>query len=229
MQSAVKAYRRSQRDQLILDHLEYVQHVIHRLIGRLPDGVDIENLHQAGVYGLVEAAEQFDSGRGTAFTTFAYKRISGIVIDELRRNSPLSQEQMRRVGLVQQALDVLPPPVHPEELAAHTGLSLEEVESALEARRLANAGFLDDEILPLIGDDSVDPPDFHVLRKEQKEQLAAGIEQLAEQQRIVLTMYYLDDMRLKEIGQVMDLSESRISRVLSQAEFRLREFIRPKE
>ncbi|MFP6766206.1 MAG: sigma-70 family RNA polymerase sigma factor, partial [Planctomycetaceae bacterium] len=110
-----------------------------------------------------------------------------------------------------------------------TGLSLEEVESALEARRLANAGFLDDEILPLIGDDSVDPPDFHVLRKEQKEQLAAGIEQLAEQQRIVLTMYYLDDMRLKEIGQVMDLSESRISRVLSQAEFRLREFIRPKE
>lgn len=227
MQNALKAYQQTRRDQLIQDHLEYVQHVIHRLLSRLPEGVDLENLQQAGIYGLVEAASQFDPARGAQFTTFAYRRITGAVIDELRRNSPLSQELLKRVGLIQQALEVLPSPVSTEALAQHTGLTEEEVESALEARRLSSASFLDEDLMKAAT--SEETPDAAALNNERKQLLADGIRSLPEQQRIVLTMYYLDDMRLKEIGHVMNLSESRISRVLSQAEFRLREFVRSKE
>jgi RNA polymerase sigma factor for flagellar operon FliA len=228
MQNALKAYQRTQRDQLIQDHLEYVQHVIHQMLSRLPDGVDLENLQQAGVYGLVQAASQFEPGRGTKFSTFAYRRIKGEVIDELRRNSPLSQEMLRRIGLVQQSLEILTPPVTTAALAAHTGLTTEKVESALEARRLTTSSILDEELMSASDTDET-TNDADALQDEQKQLLASGIKSLPDQQRIVLTMYYLDDMRLKEIAQVMNLSESRISRVLSQAEFRLREFVRAKE
>lgn len=228
MQNALKAYKSTQRDQLIHEHLDYVQHVIHRLLSRLPEGVDLENLQQAGVYGLVEAASQFDSGRGVQFTTFAYRRITGAVIDELRRNSPLSQEILRRIGLVQQALELLTPPVSTTALAKHTGLTEEEVESALEARRFTTGSSLDEELM-LQPEKTDDAPDAAAIENERKQILAEGIKSLPDQQRIVLTMYYLDDMRLKEIGNVMNLSESRISRVLSQAEFRVREFVRSTE
>lgn len=228
MNSALKAYRQTQRDQLILDNLDYVPHVIHRLLARLPEGVDLENLQQAGVYGLIEAAEQFEPRGDTQFTTFAYPRIIGAVIDELRRNSPLPQEMLRRVRLVEQALEVLSPPVSVEAISKQSGLSKEEVESAIEARRLTANAFLEDEMIPTASPEN-SSPDAAAEWNERKHLLASGIKELPEQQRLVLTMYYLDDMRLKEIADVMNLSESRISRVLSQAEFRLREFVRSKE
>lgn len=228
MRSAVKAYQQTRRDQLILENLEFVQHAIHKLLARLPEGVDLENLQQAGVYGLIEAAEHFDPSQGTRFRSFAWPRITGAVIDELRRNSPLPQEMHRKIGLVQSALERLPAPVGVDAIAEHTGLTQDQVEAALEARRLSAGTPFDEEMIPGV-DSSPEEPDAVALRNEKKELLARGIQALPEQQRIVLTMYYLDDLRLKEIGAVISLSESRVSRILSKAELALREYIRSKE
>ena len=90
---AIQKYQRvatqSKRDDLILSHLPLVKHVIGRLVGELPPGVDVENLESAGVLGLVEAAGKFDPTRNAQFKTYAYLRIRGAIYDELRRNSPL--------------------------------------------------------------------------------------------------------------------------------------------
>ena len=80
--------QQSEREQRILDHLEYVRHVVGRLVAGLPFGTDVDNLMSAGTLGLVEAANSYDSSRGVVFTTFAYPRIRGAIIDELRRNCP---------------------------------------------------------------------------------------------------------------------------------------------
>ena len=105
---ALTAYQRvadqQKRDALILSHLPLVKHVIGRLVGELPPGVDVENLEAAGVLGLVEAAGKYDPGRNTLFKTFAYIRIRGAVLDELRRASPLPQQMLERVSAVRKAL-----------------------------------------------------------------------------------------------------------------------------
>src|SRR5215470_10243134 len=127
MQSGTQAYQQqaaqTRRDQLILAHLPLVKHAIGRLMGRLPSGVDAENLESAGVLGLVEAANRFDPERGVKFETYAYPRIRGAVVDEMRRNSCLPQEAMEQVANVRRAYQQAPAPVTVEALAAATGLS----------------------------------------------------------------------------------------------------------
>src|SRR5580765_119884 len=131
-QEAVK----TRRDQLILAHLPLVKHAIGRLVGRLPSGVDVENLESAGILGLVEAANRFDPERGVKFETFAYPRIRGAVVDEMRRNSCLSQQVLEQVASVRRAYQRLPVPVTMEALVNATGLSEEQIAGCLAAMRL---------------------------------------------------------------------------------------------
>src|SRR5690606_6309749 len=96
-------------------------------VADLPDGIDLENLEAAGILGLVEAAAQFDPSREVAFTTFAYQRIRGAILDELRRNCPLSRKMLKRWEVIREAYARLEAPVSPEQLAEATGLSVEDV------------------------------------------------------------------------------------------------------
>src|ERR1700677_653251 len=102
MQPAVQLYQqeasRVRRDQLILEHLSLVRHAMGRLAARLPAGVDVENVESAGVLGLVEAANRFDPERGILFATYAYTRIRGAMLDELRRNSFLPQQILEKIS-----------------------------------------------------------------------------------------------------------------------------------
>ncbi|HZT79872.1 MAG TPA: sigma-70 family RNA polymerase sigma factor [Gemmataceae bacterium] len=235
METATRAYNRvaaqGQRDQLILAHLPLVRHVLGKLIAGLPPGVDVENLEAAGVLGLVEAANGFDPERGTQFKTFAYLRIRGAVLDELRRNCPLPQHVLERIALVRQAHESLPAPVSVEALAAATGLTADEVADCLAAVRLTRMlsweGAGEPVGIRLDGRDH--RPDTEAERAELQQVLADGIESLPERERLAVTLYYMEDLRLKEIGEVLGLSESRVSRVLSAALFRLGEYIRARE
>src|SRR3954469_25606357 len=125
--SSIQAYQRqadqTRRDDLILGHLPLVKHVIGRLVGGLPPGVDAENLESAGVLGLVEAAAKFDPSRNAQFKTFAYLRIRGAIVDELRRNSPLPQHVLGRVSAIRRACRTLPHPVTVDAIVAATGLT----------------------------------------------------------------------------------------------------------
>ncbi len=232
MSIATDAYRTAgktqRRDALIVEHLPFVRHVLSRLVATLPPNVDADNLESAGILGLVEAAQQFDAQRGVPFRSFAYPRVRGAIIDELRRNCPLPQRVLQEVAQVRAACESLEPPATPERIAQTTGLSHAQVERCLEAMRMTRTQSCTDAILAMADED--DPrqssPDCIVETAESRSILADCVEQLPEQERLVLTLYYLEDLRLKEIGLAVGLSESRVSRILAKAEHRLAELFR---
>ena len=128
MDTATQAYQRasvgSGRDQLILDNVDYVRKILSTLTVGLPNHYDKENLEQAGIVGLVETANSFDPARGVAFRTYAYPRIRGAIVDEMRKNSPVPQQMIGYIGIVKKAYETLEHPVTPELLASHTNLPL---------------------------------------------------------------------------------------------------------
>jgi RNA polymerase sigma factor for flagellar operon FliA len=230
MAIGVETYRSAvqdqQRDEMVVAHLPLVRHILGRLVASLPGGVDVESLESAGILGLVEASLQFDSTRGVPFKSFAYPRIRGAILDELRRNCPLPQHMLQAVAKVRSAAEVLEPPVTPELLAEHTGMTVDEVAACLEAIRLTRPCQWDESLeRGLARRDGLGDPQAEVEHRESRELLAECVTRLPEQERLVLTLYYLEDLRLKEIGRVIGLSESRVSRILSKAELRLREYV----
>ena len=233
MHSAVKAYHKvctmDLRDRLIIEHLSYVRHILGKLLGSLPDYVDNENLESAGILGLVEAAGQYDPDRGAAFTTFAYQRIRGAILDELRRNCPVPQTILQNWALIRDASVHMTPPLTPEKLSDATGLSVREVEDCLTAMRLTRPENWADELGELpTPDHRQSHVDAGSHRADERRALADAIEQLPEKMRLAVTMYHMEDMRMKEIGQVLGLSESRVSRLLAAAELQLKSIIRRK-
>jgi RNA polymerase sigma factor for flagellar operon FliA len=229
----IRAYQRNadqqRRDDLILGHLPLVKHVIGRLLGELPPGVDAENLESAGVLGLVEAASKFDPTRNAQFKTFAYLRIRGAIVDELRRNSPLPQHVLGRVSQIRKAYRELPQPVTVEALAAATGLTVDEVADTLAAERFAKPVSWE-QAEPNGQEPAVASaePGAEAERWEAVGQLTEAIEALPEKERLAVTLYYREDLRLKEIAAVLKLSVSRVSRLLSKATFELGERLRAK-
>lgn len=219
---------KTRRDQLILDHLPLVKHAVGRLVERLPAGVDKENLESAGILGLVEAATRFDPQRGVKFETFAYMRIRGAVVDEMRRNSCLPQQMIEYVAKVRRAYQKLPAPATVEALAESTGMSEDQVVDCLAAMRINRTVSL--ENMRAGGEGNLeqgdDRPEQHAEQEELHHLLARAVAALPERQRLVVTLYYVEDLRLKEIGAVVGLSESRVSRVLSASLFQLGEELR---
>jgi RNA polymerase sigma factor for flagellar operon FliA len=232
MSAAVRSYQdvavRDRRDALILEHLSVVRHVVGRLLAELPPSLDSENLEAAGMLGLVEAARHFDPNRGVDFRAYAQSRIRGAVLDELRRNCPLPQRVLERVSRIRKAHQELPPPVTIEALARATGFSREDVVDCLGAIRITQMVSWDGlgEPIDTRPDGGIESPDSAVEREERQRVLQKAIAQLPERDRIIVTLYFLEDLRLKEIGQVLKLSESRVSRVLNEALLQLGEYLR---
>lgn len=215
------------RDQRICEHLDYVRHIASRLISDLPSSVDEENLLSAGVLGLIQAAENFDDSRGVVFKTFAYPRIHGAMIDELRRNCPLPQRILQNLSLVRATIERLIPPTSVELIAAESKLSVAEVEECLAGSRLTNMHSWDDhDTVHSVRTGRDDRPESRIEDSEKRQQLAKAIEQLPERERLVVTLYYMEDLRLKEIGAAIELSESRVCRLLARAEHQLKETVR---
>ncbi len=214
----------SARDELILNHLWLVRHLVGKLAARLPPGVDVDNLESAGLLGLVEAAQRFDASRGVDFKAFAALRIRGAMIDEARRNSPLPQELLQYVKLVSRAQERLSPPITIEALSIETGLTADQVLDALAAIPLTQVKSFDpaaDELSQITEDVSSSAME----REDEWRLLADAISSLPERERLIVTMYYKEDLRLKEIGEILGLSESRVSRLLTAAQFQLREYV----
>ncbi|MCR9291400.1 MAG: sigma-70 family RNA polymerase sigma factor [bacterium] len=218
------------RDALILENLGFVGRILSTMSFFINDPEVRDSLNSAGVVGLVEAANNYDPRSGTAFRTFAYPRIRGAIVDELRKSSPVSQQTLKNIGRLKKAYETLPPPVTPEALVKKTGMTLEQVEVSLEAIRFTQPDSWDDFCSIAHGSwrDAVQTPDRIVENAEMLELLTDAIEALPEQERLVLSMYFLEELNLAEIGQVLRLSESRISRVLASAKFRLQEVVRCK-
>lgn len=224
LQEYSRTAEQTARDELVVSHLWLVRHIVGKLAARMPAGVDLENMESAGILGLVEASQRFDTARGVDFKAFASLRIRGAIIDEARRNCPLPQEVMRRVSLVSKALEQLPPPATTEDLSIATGLTTDEVLDALVAQPFTRVQSIEQlEFDP--SEAAAGSSDAGLEREDQKKLLADAIAALPERERLVVTLYYMEDLRLKEIGHVLNLSESRVSRLLASAQHQLREYV----
>jgi len=232
MEAATRTYQEAssnqRRDQLIMDHVDFVHRIYGSVAANLPNEVDEENLRAAGILGLIEAAQNFDPQRGVPFKTFAYPRIRGAIVDELRRNSPLSQRIMQRIGILRSIMESIEPPVTPELIAEKSGLTMEEVEECLEAMQLTRLQSWESvsDSVEQHRQYHVGQPEDRIEKEEILQRLAECIKRLPERERIVLTLYHEQNLRLKEIGEVLEISESRVSRILAKAQFRVREMFR---
>jgi RNA polymerase sigma factor for flagellar operon FliA len=224
------------RDDLILAHLPLVKFLVGRICSKLPPHLDQQDLMSAAVVGLITAAERFDPSRGIQFKTFAEKRIKGTIMDELRAQDWLPRglrEKYKRLeaefSKLEQKLSRNP---NSEEIALAMGMELEDYFDLLEEVHTLSFVSLDefqedDEgttfgLLDFLAQDEAENPQNKMMAYQLVKALGDAIEALPEKERIVITLYYYEELNLKEIGEVLSLTESRISQLHSQAVLRLR-------
>lgn len=224
------------RDELIMSHLSLVKFLVSRISAQLPPHLDQQDLYSVAIIGLITAAERFDPTRGVQFKTFAEQRIKGTILDELRSQDCLSRTLRgkckrleREFSQLEQRLGRNP---ESEEIAAALEMDLEEYFKLLEEVHLysfvsLNDCLEDDEGMPfglldVLEDTTVENPQAQLMGKQMLDSLGTCIEHLPEKERLIITLYYYEEMKLKEIGEVLDLTESRISQLHSQAILRLR-------
>jgi len=211
------------RQGLILEHLSLVGHVIHRLPPGLRRANTEEDLFSAGTLGLVEAANKFDPARGVPFTAFARIRVHGAILDEIRRNCPLPQEMLEKSVRVRKLVEEAAPGMSLEEIAAGAGIEFDEFLNCLEALRILKPGALPGTPeQETIRDHRENDPSSRMESGERVAELGKAIDQLEPTARRVVILYYFEDLKLREIGELLGLSESRISRILSAAIAQLR-------
>ena len=218
-------------DQLIRQYAPLVKRIAYHIMARLPASVQVDDLIQAGMIGLLEASKKYDVAKGAAFETYAGIRIRGAMMDEVRRGDwvPRSvHRNARRIAdVIKQIEDREGRDAHDEEIAGEMNMTLDEYFSCLKD---SNSGKLFSfEELTDNGEQGVegfvdqsDGPAQSVLDQSFKATLAQEIGSLPDRERLVLSLYYEEELNLKEIGEVLSVSESRVSQILSQASLRLR-------
>ncbi len=224
-------------EELIWEHLPLIKYLAARYAGRLPPSLDQDDLVVAGIIGLLEAARRFDPSRNIQFKTFAEFRIRGAMLDELRNVDwvPRSvREKAARLEKVMLELENrLGRPPEDEEIARELGMDLEEYYRLLE--KVRGITFVDIEALKrkvedlqetdlveLLSDSGENDPFEKLGLKELGEALAQAIAELPEKEKLVITLYYYENLTMKEIGRVLGYTESRISQLHSKALLRLR-------
>jgi RNA polymerase sigma factor for flagellar operon FliA len=226
-----KLAREGLDERRILDHLPLVRHVVQKIAGHLGSRVDLENLISAGTLGLVKAAHSFDQGRQTEFKTYAYIRIRGAVLDELRSESFVPSTVHKQIRLARQAysrfFELSGRPPDEEELAAALGISTAQLYRTLEeARRqqfLSIHGLGGDRegrdcLVPV---DAAPSPDKQAERKELVEKMTLALRKLPARSRQIVLLYYERDLTMKEIAEVLEVTESRVSQLHAHALFEL--------
>ena len=228
------AYARHQdQNALIERHALLVKRIGLHLMTRLPSSVQLDDLLQAGMIGLLDAARNYDGSKGASFETYAGIRIRGAMIDEIRRGDWVPRSVHRNTRRISEAIDVVEQQhgrdAKDAEVAAQLGVSLDEYHSMLNEAAcgrvvgIEDLGVSDDVLSGEPEDDEDSNKAFSGLAKERFQQaLAEGISHLPEREALVLSLYYDEEMNLKEIGQILSVSESRVSQIHSQAMHRLR-------
>ena len=222
-------------DELIDRHAALVKRIAHHLMARLPQTVQIDDLIQAGMIALLESARNFDASLGASFETYAGTRIRGSMLDEVRRYDWAPRSVHRRTREAAQAIQTVENREGREARAAEVaqilGVSLEEyarIQSDAVSCRLVSAedfvveaAGVVDAGCPELGVDEADP--LAALEAAGfREGLIAAIEGLPDREKLVLSLYYEEELNLREIGAVLGVSESRVCQILGQAMLRLR-------
>lgn len=216
--------------QLIEEHAPLVKKIALHLLARLPASVQLDDLMQAGMIGLLEASQRYSSARGATFETYAGIRIRGAMVDEIRKGDWVPRSVHRNARRISGAIKIVEDregrEAQDHEVAEELDMSLSEYHSSLSD---TNSGrlFSLDELnesgdLPIEQLEASDNPLDGLASDAFKRSLAEAIEDLPEREKLVLSLYYQEELNLKEIGAVIGVSESRVSQIHSQAALRLR-------
>lgn len=215
------------------DYAPLVKRIAYHMMLRMPACVQVDDLIQAGMIGLLEAAQKYDSSRGASFETYAGIRIRGAIVDEMRRGDWAPRSVHRNSRMISRAIRAVEARIGRDardvEVAEELGISMDEYSSMLQdssSSRLFSYeetfGEEDSNIDASESSNAFASPLEGIQRDALKSSLARAITQLPERERLVLALYYDEELNLKEIGLVLGVSESRVSQIHSQAALRLR-------
>jgi RNA polymerase sigma factor for flagellar operon FliA len=234
MNTGARAYASTQpvpdMDALVRKHADLVKRIAYHLAGRLPPQVEVEDLMQAGMMGLLEAAQNYATGRGASFETYAGIRIRGAMLDALRKLDWAPRSVHRKARAAAQALREVEAlrgsEANESDVAAHMGVSLPEyqriVQDTLGCQLLRlNDADGEESALDRLPDGAPDP-EANALDESLRQAIIEAIQGLPERERLVLSLYYEQELNLKEIGAVLKVTESRVCQLHGQALLRLK-------
>lgn len=222
------------QEEFIINNMPLVKHIASKYYTN-KIGIEYEDLISLGVMGLIDASSKFDDNRGVKFSTYASIRISSFIIDEIRKQSPISRLYIKKINEYNKSVEILQNKLFREpntnEISKYMNLSEKEVCDIkmkignLSTSSLDNTIFEGENEIKLI--DTIKEkeslsPSYEVEKDEQLEILAKAIDMLNEKDRLVVSLYYYEELTLKEIGRVLEVSESRVSQIHSRAIANLR-------
>jgi RNA polymerase sigma factor for flagellar operon FliA len=218
-------------DERVMQHAPLVKRIAYHLLNRLPDSVQVDDLIQAGMLGLLEAIKNYDASQGASFDTYAGIRIRGSMLDEVRRSDWTPRSVHKKSRMVSDAIREIENKTGREakdvDVAGYLGIALDEYNHILldssscrmfSVEELAeDGGHYFDEVL-----DHEEGPVEGISRESFQQALAKAIMSLPERERLVISLYYDEELNLREIGEILNVSESRVSQICTQAVLRLR-------
>jgi RNA polymerase sigma factor for flagellar operon FliA len=223
------------RDRLMLHYAPLVKYVAGRVGTGLPAHVDVADLVQSGIFGLADAIEKFEPERGLKFETYAMQRIRGAILDELRSQDWVPRSVRGRARDVERALERLGNQLQrtptDAEIASELQIGVSDLRelyaqfqltSVVALDELMVAGRGDASLAETLPDEDADDPVASLVDQDNRRQLADAIAQLVERDRIVVTLYYFENLTLAEIGRVLGVTESRVCQLHTRAVLRLR-------
>jgi RNA polymerase sigma factor FliA len=226
-----------EREQLILEHLPQVRLIARRIHERLPESVSLDDLISTGIVGLISAIDRFDASHNVKLKTYAEYKIRGAILDSLRGLDWAPRQQRKRSKQIEAAISFAEQRLHrtpsEEEIAGQLGLSIVEYHEWLVEIRGLNIGSLENaspdedsrDLLRYVSGDEEHWPSRLMERSELRKLLAEAISKMPEVEKTVLSLYYHEEMTLREISKILRLHESRISQLKSQAILRLRSYM----
>jgi RNA polymerase sigma factor FliA len=227
-----------ERERLILEHLSQVRLIARRIHERLPESVNLDDLISAGTIGLIGAIDRFDPSLNVKLKTYAEYKIRGAILDSLRGLDWAPRQQRKRAKQIEAAISAAEQRLHrsptEDEIAAQLGLKLEEYHEWLVEVRGLSLGSLETasadedqnrDLLRYLSGDEDEWPSHLLERSELQALLADAITKMPEIEKAVLSLYYYEELTLREISKIVRLHESRISQLKSQAILRLRSYM----
>jgi len=226
-----------ERERLILEHLPQVRLIARRIHERLPESVNLDDLISTGTLGLIAAIDRFDPAHNVKLKTYAEYKIRGAILDSLRGLDWAPRQQRKRSKQIESAIAAIEQRVHrapsEDEIARELKLTLEEYHSWLIDVRAVNLGSLEAappedsgrNLLKYVSDDEENLPSRLLERSELQGLLADAIEKMPRNERTVISLYYHEELTLREISKIVNLHESRVSQLKSQAILRLRSYL----